>query len=60
MTVIKAAARPDANQQPRIMQTRCRKKSLGLAPLDAEARREGVLLTRTAEYPVRLICRATG
>jgi transposase-like protein len=38
---------------------RSRKKSLGLAPLSPEARRQ-IVLTLMDEYPVRLICRATG
>jgi hypothetical protein len=38
---------------------RSRKKSLGLAPLGPEARRQ-VVLTLAADYPLRLICRATG
>src|SRR4029077_14764359 len=36
-----------------------RKKSLGLAAVSSETRREAIL-TLMAEYPVRLICRATG
>src|SRR5262249_12870024 len=35
------------------------KKSLGLAPLGPEARRQ-VVLTLATEYPLRLTCRATG
>src|SRR3954469_4905696 len=35
------------------------KKSLGLAAVSSETRREAIL-TLMAEYPVRLICRATG
>src|SRR5262249_55186599 len=41
------------------MELEVAKKSLGLAPLGPETRRE-VVLSLTAEYPVRLICRATG
>jgi transposase-like protein len=41
------------------MELEVAKKSLDLAPLGPEARREVVLML-AAEYPVRLICRATG
>ncbi|HLJ97311.1 MAG TPA: transposase [Gemmataceae bacterium] len=41
------------------MEARSRKKSLGLAAIGPEARRE-VVLTLAAEYPVRFICPVTG
>jgi hypothetical protein len=41
------------------MELEVAKKSLGLAPLGPEAKRQ-VVVTLAAEHPVRPICRATG